>query len=385
MDVNDRRKRAAEEAAEWLILLQGEIPRSEREKYVDWLRESSVHVAEMLRVSQMHDALVRFQAWGEGNDSAPKGEHSTVVPLKVASSPERPRGMQSTKRTAWIAIAAGTLAASALIWWPIVSGQVIQTDRGERREVALADGSVVQIDPETRLRVAFEAAARRVFLERGRALFRVAKNPKRPFLVQAEHTTVRAVGTAFAVERGGESVIVTVAEGRVGVYPSARSVASDSGPSLVPKPEASHTLGAQPSHAPAHAAGDAMPSELPHGVLSNAASASAPEIFLNANEQVTIAASGSPAPVRDINSARALAWAEGRLVFEDSSLAAAVAQFNRYNRIQLSILDPRLAQRRISGVFSAADPESFVAFIQSVTVVRVMRDEATGIRIDSVH
>jgi len=380
MDASDRRKRAAEEAAEWLMLLQGEIPRSERERYVDWLRESSLHVAEMLRVTQVHDALERFQAWGEGSDSARKEERSTVVPLKVTSSPERSRGTRAAKRTAWtwIAIAAGTLAASAVIWWPIVSGQVIQTDRGERREVALADGSFVQIDPETRLRVAFEPAARRVFLERGRALFRVAKNPKRPFLVQAEQTTVRAVGTAFAVERGSESVIVTVAEGRVGVYPSARSVASDSGASLVPKPEATHTLAAQPSQAPAHPAGSAMPPALAHGGLSDADLASAPEIFLDANEQVTIAVSGSAASVRDINSERELAWAEGRLVFEDSPLAGAVAQFNRYNRIQLSILDP-------SGVFSAADPESFVAFIQSVTAVRVMRDEAAGIRIDSVH
>ena len=63
MHASDRRRRAAEDATEWWILLQGDVSRAQREQYVDWLRESPVHVAEMLRVAKVHDALAYFERW----------------------------------------------------------------------------------------------------------------------------------------------------------------------------------------------------------------------------------------------------------------------------------------------------------------------------------
>src|SRR5882724_2750396 len=75
MDASERRRRVAEEAAEWWVLLQGEVSRAEREAYVDWLRESAVHVAEMLRVAQVHGALAQFKRWADlptgGSGEAP--------------------------------------------------------------------------------------------------------------------------------------------------------------------------------------------------------------------------------------------------------------------------------------------------------------------------
>ena len=111
------------------------------------------------------------------------------------------------------------------------------------------------------------------------------------------------------------------------------------------------------------------------------ASAAPDEIFLTANEQLTVSVSGSAEPVREVDSHRALAWAEGRLILESESVAYAVREFNRYNRIQLKITDQALAQRTISGVFNAEDPQSFVAFIQSVAPVRVTRDAEANITI----
>src|SRR5690349_12905429 len=64
MDGPERRAMAAETAAEWWVRLKDpRIPMSEREQFVDWLRESPVHVAEMLRVAQVHDALANFRRW----------------------------------------------------------------------------------------------------------------------------------------------------------------------------------------------------------------------------------------------------------------------------------------------------------------------------------
>ena len=118
--------------------------------------------------------------------------------------------------------ATATLVLAAIaggFWLYLERGQVIQTERGEVREVALADGSVVRVDPESLLRVNYGPQLRRVYLERGRALFHVAKDPQRPFFVRADDTTVRAVGTEFGVEQGRDKVVITVAEGKVAVFP----------------------------------------------------------------------------------------------------------------------------------------------------------------------
>ena len=391
MDASDRRNRSAEEAAEWWVQLQGDVSRADREQYVDWLRESSVHVAEMLRVAQVHGALEQFQRWpGIPIDGAREEEDSVVrlpTPERRAElrkdAPERaPRRRAVAWSMAAMLIIVTGLAAVLLIQ---SRGWTIQTDRGERREVSLADGSVVQVDPETRLRVKYEEHARRVFLERGRALFHVAKNTERPFLVEANNTTVRAVGTAFAVERQHESIVVTVAEGKVAVFP-AHSLATPLPvtPPLSGSADIRHKVepGASIASTSSTSSGyehtqngvQSAPSPLPTG--------SAPEIFLTANQQVTVSGSGSAETVLVVDSGRALAWADGRLVLENRSVADAVHEFNRYNRIQIVVNDVELARRPISGVFNAADPESFVAFLSSVARVHITRGDGADIAID---
>jgi transmembrane sensor len=371
MDASDRRGRAAEEAAEWWVLLQGEVTRREREEYVDWLRESSVHVAEMLRVAQLHGALEKFQRWSE-IPTAGGGTESTVVPLVPPTHTTSSPPLKHTPRDWRLAasVAAALLVVAGLTAWLLIDlrSQVIETQRGERRQVALADGSVVQVDPETRLKLDYEEHTRRVVLERGRALFHVAKNSERPFLVRVRNTTVRAVGTAFAVEEADHTVVVTVAEGRVAVLnePVTESQLPD-------------TASPQKTAASAVKRVD----EAPRSDKPPSSGSAATEIILTANQQVTVAGVGTAEPVREVDSARVLSWAEGRLIFENESVERAVSEFNRYNRIQLNVNDAALAQRPISGVFSASDPESFVAFIQSVAAVRVTRNATDDIRIEA--
>src|ERR1700733_15651623 len=372
MDASERRRRAVEEAAEWWVLLQGgEVSRKERENYVDWLRESSVHVAEMLRVAQVHGALEKFERWSQVSTDGSGDAPSTVVPL---TTPTHTTGSPLPKYTPRQWRLAASVAAVLLVIAGLTGlllalrGQVIETQRGERRQVALADGSVVQVDPQTRLNVQYEARTRRVVLERGRALFHVAKNPERPFLVRVRNTPVRAVGTAFAVEEADHTVVVTVAEGRVALFnePVTESQLPD-------------TASPQKTAASAVKRVD----EAPRSDKPPSSGSAATEIILTANQQVTVAGVGTAEPVREADSARVLSWAEGRLIFENESVERAVSEFNRYNRIQLNVNDAALAQRPISGVFSASDPESFVAFIQSVAAVRVTRNATDDIRIEA--
>ena len=333
MEPTERRRRASEEAADWWLQLQSaDMPREQREAFVDWLRESPMHIAEMLRVASVHGALDQFERWARIATSGSSDDEDTVVTLPPrsetrASAPARP----SALRWSIAALVACITIAVALLL-PGLRGQVMETERGERREVVLADGSVVQIDPETRLRVRFEDRVRRVFLDSGRALFRVARNPNRPFLVEADATTVRAVGTAFGVERRKQAVVVTVVEGKVAIEGTAAFTATQA-------------------------------AEMPDAA-----------IFLTADEQANVPSAGSAAQIRKVDSSRALAWAEGRLIFEDTPVGEVVEQFNRYNTIQLHVQGEQLARRTISGVFNAANPEAFIDFIQATASVQVERD-----------
>lgn len=373
MDATERRARATQEATQWWHRLgsqqPAEIPRADREEFVQWLRESPLHVAELLNVAHVHDALERFQLWGEvestgtasadednivhlrepGEVAPPAGDSRTVPPSGSRS------GAHGHQVRTW-AIAAGACVVAIAAGWLAFSqrGEVISTDRAERRQVVLDDGSVVQVEPETTLRVRFKANERAVLLEHGSALFRVAKDARRPFWVQADRTVVRAVGTAFGVEHRARGIIVTVAEGKVAVREGSSADAAST---------------------PSAAARAAESSSVNASATELGKPGAAPQLFLTAGQQVTVERSGHAAPVRSVDATRALAWAQGRLVFEDDTLGDVVAAFNRYNRTQIHLADAALAARRVSGVFEATDPETLLAFVQAGSRVSVVRDE----------
>lgn len=408
MDATERRKRAGSEAADWFARLQaGNMERAEREQFVEWLRESHVHVAEMLRVAQIQGALERFQRWVRIS-TGPKTDADNIVQLPSPqegsslaaqdphltprSPPGQTRRMDPGLRLFAFA-ATVLLIVASLVLLPRIRGQIIETDRGERREVVLADGSRLQVDPETRLRVKYSDSVRKVLLERGRALFHVAKNPNRPFLVQADDTTVRAVGTAFGVEQRLQGVIVTVAEGKVAVFPTSRTsramMSAAAQDNKAPDSAASDNPDIHAPDASAQSGNEASPVSSSHGKVIQRSDRLSPEtrgageVFLTANQQVTVQTSGSAEPVREIDSQRALAWAQGRLIFQNDQLGHAIAEFNRYNHVQLTVTDPELAAKSVSGVFNAAEPEAFIAFLQSVTEIEIARDGDRSITIGS--
>jgi transmembrane sensor len=380
MSTSSRRARAAAEAAEWWVRIEsGELSREEREQFVDWLRESAVHVAEMLRMAEVHGALERFQDWVRvPTDDVPAATNvvafaSTREPDRAHELPhpaqdlpdyaqESPRAHESSHwaqesrapqvtRRRWVAgvALAATVAALGVFLTLFFSAQLIETGRAERRSVTLADGSVLQIDPESRLRIRLEKQQRDISLERGRALFRVAHDTERPFVVHAGAAQVRAVGTQFGVEEAREGVVVTVAEGKVAVLPRDASAAAD-------------TMSRKPGR-----------DEARSGALPPTAGRPPAELLLTAGQQVIVPRRGPAEAVRAVDTDRELAWVAGRLVFDNESVADVVEEFNRYNVVQLHVASPGLAQRSVSGVFDASEPESFIRFMQSVAPVNVRR------------
>jgi transmembrane sensor len=341
-DLELRRQRAMEEAAAWLVRLQEVEPTAaERSSFTDWLRESPLHVGAMLHVSQTEHALKAFDGWEE----IPKAQASfgdTVVEwpasLQGTVSGQRPevnsRRGGLPRRALLGAVAACAMGGIGMVlWWTgVIGGAVYQTSIGERRDVALNDGSTLRLGPQSRVRVVLTGSERDVSLVWGEALFKVAKDPSRPFIVVADRTRVRAVGTEFGVERRSEAVIVTVAEGRVAV--------SESGAESLP-------------------------------FLRGAATT--PIVALAAGDQIEVPRAGSAGTVRKVNSANSLAWANGRLVFDNDSVGSIVQRFNQYNRIRLVVSDPKVAERRVSGSFDATDPQSFLTFLKSAVPVTVVQ------------
>lgn len=212
---------------------------------------------------------------------------------------------------------------------------------------ALPDGSFVELNSGAQIDVEFSAQRRGVRLVRGDALFFVAKDATRPFVVSAGDVTVRAVGTAFAVHFNSTQVDVLVTEGQVAVerapVPDAHAAASES---------SAATGGARSEiSAPVLTAG--------HRLVIPVVDRRAPEMPVEVL---------SPIELSD-----ALAWRQRRVEFSSTTLAEAVLLFNRGNPVQLALGDSATAALRISGVFWTDDPEGFSRLLQSSLGVGAQR------------
>jgi transmembrane sensor len=365
MDASERRDRATEEAARWWAVVgnksPAEVSESDRRDFTVWLRESPLHIAELLRIAHVDDTLRSFGSWDEIPGGTEEQADSNVVRLTrpagggaaAAAAADNPAPARNVNLRRRFAMAASIVVAVTVAGWFGFQSRdtVLSTDRAERREVMLADGSTVSLGPETQVRVGLSKTERHLTLERGRALFRVAKDPQRPFLVTSEGTVVRAVGTIFAVEQAEDNVIVTVKEGKVAVSPTAPARMAHS-QSMVEQPDVSA------------------------GVIPAPA-------FLTSNEQMTVRAGGASSPVREVDASRALAWSEGLLVFSSTPLDEVAHRFNQYNRVQIRIRDAELGRRPVSGVFQASDPQTFIDFIRAGARVSVTRPSGGEIVVSS--
>lgn len=211
----------------------------------------------------------------------------------------------------------------------------------------LSDGSTVTLNSRSKLRVRFTNAQRTVELLQGEALFHVAKNAARPFVVRADGTSVRAVGTQFDVNKGRESTIVTVVEGRVAVLADAPDAAA------LPVPIEAPASPADPS------GGDAI--VRPAGSIR--ARGTVAPILLSAGEQLKVVPGVAPQPTK-ANLNTATAWTQGQLVLESASLTEVAEQFNRYSTRRLIVEDHGQHPLHLSGVF-ATDPDFLIRYLQS--------------------
>jgi transmembrane sensor len=309
----------SDQAAEWFIRLKDrDLSASERRRFVRWLKQSPHHIAEFMRTCGMYGRIKRAKLPA----LPPEEAASNVIALQLRESMplEEHRAARFGSRKLWFAAAAACcLALVSVIAMIGSSSSTIETALGEWRTVKLADGTTVNVGPNTLMQVAYSKGTRRISLQRGEALFKVAKDQERPFIVNAGGAVARAVGTRFGVERREDRIRVTVAEGKVAVVRGDQAAA------------------------------------LEHAVDLGVATA------LAADEGVEIQLDAPSVPLHPekVNAERALAWADGKLYLETETVGEAVAEFNRRNRLQLQVDDPSIARWHLCCEFDAADPEAF--------------------------
>ena len=293
------------EAADWAARVdRGPLTAGQEQAFQAWLSEDVRCMGAFGRMRALALSTERAKALGPGfdpGDFAPilSYGHSRRVLLRAGGA---------TAATALV----GTIAA----WKLLRPGSRFRTGKGEMKVVALKDGSVVTLNTASEIVVNYSEGLRSVELVRGEALFDVAKNKARPFVVAAGDTSVRVVGTSFSVRRFDAAPIqVLVREGIVEVF----------------KP----TAGVRPIRI------------------------SANTMALAPQDDADIAA--RPVPMAQLH--RAMAWQEGQIAFEGETLTQAAAEFSRYSDTRIVIDDPALAREEIAGLFKATDPVGFAQTI----------------------
>lgn len=256
-------KQIAEEAAAWFVDFSvGDVEPDQMARFNEWLRTSPVHVraylqvtalwedAELLKLDAAELEVLAQKIASEGN-VVPLRQVETHVPVVAtdttssATAPPLRTPVRPARRRFAIAACAAVLSVIVgfALWMRADQSVLYVTETGEQRTVTLVDGSVVQLNSRSRLRVSFSEQVRRVELLDGQALFEVAKNPARPFVVESGKTSVQAVGTQFDVYRKSTGTVVTVLEGRVAVSEGTARIPASAFVSTRPSNQVAATAG----------------------------------------------------------------------------------------------------------------------------------------------
>ena len=309
---------ALADAAVWLARLGSEDrSREDEQRLRRWLAESEEHRRAFLEVSACWEAAGGISDPADLSFKAPRYETRRAVLAGAAAS--------------------ATIVAAAGGWrlWASAPESTV-TEVGEVRRIALADGTALTLDTDSRVDVRLTSSWRTVDLVRGRAYFDVAADRTRPFVVRAAGRTVTALGTAFDVAREPGGVTVLLVEGRVAVQPA-------------------------------------------EGIDRSAARLMAPGDRLSLRQ-------GELPRLDRPDIAAAVAWQQGQLVFENCSLSEAVAEMNRYSRYRHLSVEEAIADRRVSGSYATQNIESFARSVARLIGGEVeMQDDQIVLRALSVR
>lgn len=312
----------SERAAYWHQLYEDGNPTPAQDrKYLRWLKASPRHVAEALRIGLLDLRLRRTARYKESIRTREQKiiafPQAAVRRAEVEMSHSEPPRRAQVRRLV-MKVAACAFAAVLMMTLVRVASldQAVVTARGEWLKTLLDDGSLAHVAPSSQLHVRFSKEQRSLVLVRGEALFDVAKDPSRPFVVSTQLGTVTAVGTHFGISHREDQVLVTVSEGEVAVRP------------------------AQPGQAD-------HPRQRP--------------IALKANQQLVLSRTSPPRLIDPVDAARELKWLQDWVEADGDTVAQMIQELNRRNEVQIVVEDPVVRNFRITSLgFKPNQPEVLV-------------------------
>jgi transmembrane sensor len=298
-------------AAHWLEMRErGGFGETEQAAFDAWMEESMTHRTAYWRVSAAWERANRLSALG------PRLGAPEISAARTRAS------FFVLKRVVAATLLMAAIGAGGISYYLSTSSPeaTYSTSIGGHKVIALADGSTIELNTDTVLRVA-GADRRTVWLDKGEAYFDIKHDAAHPFVVMASDHRVTDLGTRFFIREDANRVEVALIEGR------ARLELADG----KTKPEI-----LTPGHVAVATAGLTSVSAQPSSVLTND-----------------------------------LGWRNGVLVFRHMTLAEAASEFNRYNVKKLVVVDPAAANAKIDGTFPANNVEAFLDAVQATLRVHV--------------
>ena len=340
------RETVANDAAEWLILLDREQAPSDEElsRLRSWLNESPAHREELSSLARMWEMMNVLT--------------ELAVPLGAADRSQVRRKQVISSGLRW-ATAAVAFIAAALFFAigtnpdPASDNGLYVTAIGQQQSITLSDGSSILVNTDSQLRVDYANDFRIIYLLRGEALFEVSEDKDRPFRVYAGDGRIEAVGTAFSVYLRDNTVDVTVTKGKVALA----------------------TVGREQTEPDMR--GDSEPeSDRALLELDDDSSVVTTLGFLEGGQTTTITSGvdetanlkstiGEILTIDERELSRRISWRDGVLTFSGDSLETVVEEFSRYTTMTIEITDPEIRAIKIGGRFPIGHTEEMLDALET--------------------
>ncbi|MGE7956132.1 FecR family protein [Pseudomonas sp. NPDC089530] len=299
-----------DEAALWFVRLQEPaIDAEERQRFDAWLAQHDAH----------RDEFQLLQSLWAATDLVPRERLQALCATPVVSIKRRPL-LRYAVAASVLAVALGLGLFSGLDRSGVYSAE-FATAPGERRHVALPDGSQVDLNSRSRLLVRYEKDQRSVELSEGEAMFSVEHDSSRPFVVAAGPGKVTVTGTRFDVRRDAQQTRVAVEQGSVKVQGR-----------------------------------EAADSDF---------------VSLTAGLGTSVDAQGKVAAAYGVDPQALTAWRSGKLVFNNASLSEVAAEVSRYRAQPLRVGNEAVGRLRLTSVFKADDTDALLKALPSILPVAV--------------
>lgn len=310
--LNLRNRALSDEAIDWIVRLEsGDPGGQDRVAFEDWRNRSPAHAA----AADEAAALLR----GVGQGAAAQDYRMIGDALRMAPNDRRARiGRRAFLGGGLAAAVAGSMIGSGFFGPASRMLADYGTGVGERRRVRLADGSTAWLNTASALSVDFSGRDRRLTLHAGEALFDVAHDRTRPFIVQAGEGEARALGTVYSVRRRDGVSDVAVSTGAVEVRNGSDAARVQAGQRL----------------------------SFGQGIIG---------------------------AIHAADPAAMTAWVRGKMIFNRRSVAEVMAEMERYHHGRIVVLGDRLRDLRISGVFPLDDPDRLFRSVAAMAGAQIVQ------------